>query len=245
MALLLVDLDLVLVMNASGQECRRGDEIYRTSPTPAFDAAADLGVVVVTHRTRRAARQLLAVAGLPHVDGTVTASDMLTESLRELVRGRYHGLGKVTVARLLRTRYRWRDAGSTVLVDDKPFNLIALIKAGVARWGVRVPEVRVNDGRAASFDCAALLAFAAGLARGAAPALPEGARWLRVESDGRLVPVDAPGDGLGFIAEAARSDAAWPLPNLSTGHRFAGDGIGLVSALRLVKAAIRGRLPRR
>ena len=132
-----------------------------------------------------------------------------------------------------------------MLVDDKPFNLIALIKAGVARWGVQVPQVRVSDGRAASFDCAALLRFAAELARGATPTLPPGARWSRVESDGRLVAVDAPGDGLGFIVEAARRDSAWPLANLSTGQRFAGDGVNLVSAMRYVKAALRGALPRR
>ena len=70
MALVLVDLDLVLVMNAAGQECRRGDEIYRTSPTPAFDAAAELGIVVVTHRTRRAAGQLLATSAAVKVGGT-------------------------------------------------------------------------------------------------------------------------------------------------------------------------------
>lgn len=248
MALLLVDLDLVLVMNAAGGECRRGDEIHRTSPTPTFAAPPNLSMVVVTHRARRAAQQLLAAAGLARVDGTLSASDMLGESLRELARGRYHGLGKVTVGRLLRTRYGWKDAASTVLVDDKPFNLIALIKAGIARWGVQAPAVAVVDGRATGFDSTALLELAAALARGATPAPPPGTRWNRVDADGQLAPVDAPGEGLGFIAAPPRRDAAWPLASLATGQRFDGDGFDLVTALRLLKERIRrglGRPPRR
>ncbi|MBK1658106.1 hypothetical protein CKO45_07675 [Paracraurococcus ruber] len=158
-SLLLLDLDGVVVYEAMPPESREREILLLHDNLR--ETLRDLGcpIVVLTHRSRREARRILAAAGVLGPDGPVqdimAAEDLLLAAMRtggpmQLLR---RGLCKSWILPVVEARHGV-PRGRMAFIDDRVDNLDALGRHGV---GLRLhaPSGFVADGpRMVSFDVA-------------------------------------------------------------------------------------------
>jgi hypothetical protein len=162
--LVLLDVDGVLAMGPDGEDCGDGQEIYRTSLGPLVPPAPpDTRVVVLTHRQRGEANQIISALDLrEQVHGVVCADDMMRQWFRSLLRGRVMpGLTKDLCAPILVRRFGWDGPHATAFIDDSPFNLQRIRAAGLARHCIhlRRPQVAGRQVQLAAVAEAVSLAY--------------------------------------------------------------------------------------
>jgi hypothetical protein len=146
MKLVLLDIDGVLATGPDGGDCLDGQEIHRASPGPLIPPPPDdTRVVLLTHRQRTEATQVVTALGLgAQVHGMVCADDLMAQWFRSLLRGRFRpGLTKELCAPILRRRFAWAGAETTAFIDNSAFNLQRIHAAGLAHHciQVRAPHV--------------------------------------------------------------------------------------------------------
>jgi hypothetical protein len=162
--LVLLDIDGVLAIGPDGKDCGDGQEIYRTSLGPLVPLAPpDTRVVVLTHRQRGEANQIISALDLrDQVHGVVCADDMMGQWVRSLLRGRVMpGLTKDLCAPILVRRFGWDGPQATAFIDDSPFNLQRIRAAGLARHCIRLrrPQVAGRQVQLAAVAAAVSLAY--------------------------------------------------------------------------------------
>ena len=212
MKIVLVDIDGVLAIGPDGADCTASQEIHRTSHGTLIPApASDTHVVLLTHRQKNEAEQIVAALGLGGVvNGLICADDMLGQWFRHIMRGRLMpGLTKDLCAPILHRRFGWSGPEVTAFIDDRQFNLERLHVAGVARHCILVPRPQVDGALVRSVAVARAIRLAYGLLDGAEAAAHDAIVRLEWEAEPSRLDHLATGVKLRVRATPAAILRAW------------------------------------
>ena len=172
--MLLLDLDGVVVFEAEPPAVAKTELLLLHETIGAQVTALGIPIVVLTHRSRREAHQILSAAGLRDggLAGIVAAEDLFLAGLRyaptQMLR---RGLRKDLVLPVLERRYGITRS-RVAFIDDRMDNLDDLLRAGLG-LALHAPSELLPDGRLLTFHLD--------------DALSELGAWTEASPTGRLV----------------------------------------------------------
>lgn len=169
---LLLDLDGVVVFEERSGAGRPREILVLHRALGAALAAARLPTIVLTHRSRREAVQILRAADLPpeRLLGVIAAEQLFLAGLRHLRFGRLMRAGlEKALALEAAERLSGVPRRRMAIIDDRQHNLSALLKAGIG-LALMAPSALSPDGRVlTTFDLAEALATVDAWSRASTP----------------------------------------------------------------------------
>jgi hypothetical protein len=171
--MILLDLDGVLVFEADPPFVSSREIILLHQNLEAEIAALGMPVVILTHRSQREARQILAATSLTvptSLAAVIAAEDLFLAGIRYGARRMFsHGLRKDLVLPALERRFSIHRS-QIVFIDDRVDNLQDLLTAGLG-LAIHAPSYLADDRQSLmTFDLADAFSAIRSWHRGASPA---------------------------------------------------------------------------
>lgn len=172
-SMIFLDLDGVVVFEAEPPVVSRREIILLHQNLGAEIGALGVPVVVLTHRSQREARQILAAAGLnvaTSIAAVIAAEDLFLAGIRYApLRMFSHGLRKDLVLPVLERRFLIHRS-RIAFIDDRVDNLQDLLSAGLG-LAIHAPSYLMADRQLLmTFDLADAFSAIRSWERGASPA---------------------------------------------------------------------------
>jgi hypothetical protein len=143
--MLLLDLDGVVVFEAEPPLVATTELLLLHDDLASAIPALDIPVVVLTHRSRREAKQILQAAGVATtLSGVIAAEDLFLAGIRHApIRMFASGLRKDLVLSVVEQRFGV-ERSRIAFIDDRIDNLQDLVAAGLG-LGIHAPSYQVTD----------------------------------------------------------------------------------------------------